>query len=108
MLPARGEVWLFDLGMAAKTRPVLIMSVPYGDADRVLFTVVPHTTALRGSTFEISVSAPFLKPGAFLVQGISTYPKAWAIRKLGTLSSEQFERVAAGLLRWLGEDKSSF
>ena len=49
MQPARGEVWLFDLGMAAKTRPVLVVSVAYGDADRAIVTVVPHATELRGS-----------------------------------------------------------
>ncbi len=30
--PLRGEVWLVDLGMAAKTRPCLILNVPAGDA----------------------------------------------------------------------------
>lgn len=39
MTPARGEVWLFDLGMAAKVRPALIISVDYGDADRALVTI---------------------------------------------------------------------
>ncbi len=106
MRPARGEVWLFDLGMAAKTRPVLIMSVPHGDADRAIVTVVPHTTSLRGSAFEIAVSVPFLKPGAFLVQGVSTYPASWAIRKLGSLRSEQFKAVMNGLLSWLGEARA--
>ena len=54
MQPTRGEVWLFDLGMAAKTRPVLVVNVAYGDLDRALVTVVPHTTQLRGTPFEIS------------------------------------------------------
>jgi mRNA interferase MazF len=60
MRPTRGEVWLFDLGMAAKTRPVLVVSVAYGDADRAVVTVVPYTTQLRGSPFEMPVHAPFL------------------------------------------------
>ena len=102
MQPARGEVWLFDLGMTAKTRPVLIMSVPYGDLDRAIVTVVPHTTELRGSPFEISAPAPFLRRGAFLAQGISTYPKAWAIRRLGVLKREQMTAVVAGVQSWLG------
>ena len=89
MQPTRGEVWLFDLGMAAKTRPVLVVSVAYGDADRAIVTVVPHATQLRGCPFEISVRAPFLQQGAFLVQGISTHPKAWAIRKIGALTRDQ-------------------
>ena len=102
MPPARGEVWLFDLGMAAKTRLVLVVSVAYGDVDRAIVTVVPHTTQLRGSPFEISVRTPFLQRGAFLVQGISTYPKAWAIRKIGMLNRDQLEAVLAGVESWLG------
>jgi mRNA interferase MazF len=102
MQPTRGEVWLFDLGMAAKTRPVLVVSVAYGDADRAIVTVVPHTTQLRGSPFEVSVRAPFLQHGAFLVQGISTHPKAWAIRRIGVLTRDQMAEVMAGLRNWLG------
>jgi hypothetical protein len=60
MTPARGEVWLFDLGMTAKVRPVLVVSMLYGDQDRALITVMPHTTSLRDSHFEIEVKAPFL------------------------------------------------
>lgn len=102
MPPRRGEVWLFDLGMAAKTRPVLVVSVEYGDSDRAIVTVVPHTTEIRGSPFEIPIRVPFLRPGAFLVQGVSTYPKAWAIRKLGAVRPDQMEILAKGLAAWLG------
>lgn len=102
MPPRRGEVWLFDLGMAAKTRPVLVVSVDYGDSDRAIVTVVPHTTDLRQSPFEIPIKVPFLRPGAFLVQGVSTYPKAWAIRKLGTLQPGQIQTITDQLAAWLG------
>ena len=102
MPPRRGEVWLFDLGMAAKTRPVLVVSIDYGDSDRAIVTVVPHTTAIRQSRFEISVNVPFLRPGAFLVQGVSTYPKTSAIRRLGVVRPDQMEAVANGLATWLG------
>jgi mRNA interferase MazF len=102
MAPIRGEVWLFDLGMTEKVRPALIVSVRYGDLDRALVTIVPHTTSLRGSQYEITVNAAFLKPGAFLAQNVATYPNVRAIRKLGTLKKDQFDAVFAGLLRWLG------
>ena len=36
----RGSVWIVDLGMAAKVRPCVIMSVPTDPQDRVLVTVV--------------------------------------------------------------------
>ncbi len=96
---------MFDLGMAAKVRPVLVISVPYGDRERALITIVPHTTSLRGSTYEIRVDAPFLKAGAFLTQNVATYPNARAIRKLGSLTSNQFDVVFPGLMRWLGAEK---
>ena len=102
MAPARGEVRLFDLGTAAKVRPVLIVNAPFAESDRALLTVVPHTTSLRGSPFEIAVQAPFLKSGAFLVQNIATYPNARAIRKLGVLKTADFDQVFAGILLWLG------
>jgi mRNA interferase MazF len=49
--PHRGEVWLVDLGLAAKIRPCLVLSVPAAEADRSLVTVVPHTTSLRGTRY---------------------------------------------------------
>jgi len=70
-MPNRGEVWMVDLGMAQKTRPALILNIASSDRDRALVTVVPHTTTLRGSDFEIPVPAPFLKPGAFTSKGVS-------------------------------------
>jgi mRNA interferase MazF len=106
MIPARGEVWLFDLGMTEKVRPALVVSVPYGDADRALVTIIPHTTSLRGSQYEIAVPVGFLKPGAFLVQNAATYPNVRAIRKIGKLRDDQFELVFTGLLRWLGHGRT--
>ena len=81
--PSRGEVWLVDLGMAAKTRPCLILSVPIGDADRALATLVPHTTSTRGSRFEVSINLGFLRPGAFDAQNLVTIPTAKLLRRLG-------------------------
>jgi mRNA interferase MazF len=88
--------------MAEKVRPALIISAGFGDSDRALVTVVPHTTALRGSTFEISVPVSYLRPGAFLAQNVSTYPTVRAIRRLGVLRPQQFDAVSEGVLRWLG------
>jgi mRNA interferase MazF len=99
----RGEVWLFDCGMMEKVRPVLILSVPFADTDHAVVTVVFHSTALRGSQFEVKVEAPFLKPGAFIAQSIATYPSTRAIRKLGVLRAELFSEVEAKVFQWLGK-----
>ena len=71
---------MFDCGLVEKVRPVLVLSVPYGDIDRAVVTVVFHSTALRGSSFEVKVPVAFLKDGAFIAQSIATYPTARAMR----------------------------
>lgn len=101
-MPRRGEVWLVDLGLAQKTRPAVILSVPFGDTDRVVVTVVSHTTSLRGSPFEVAVAVPFLREGAFAVQSVTTIPSKHALRKLGALTQAQFAPIEAGVRAWLG------
>ncbi len=103
--PARSEVWLVDLGMVAKLRPCLVLSIPADDQnDRVLTTVVPHTTSTRGSRFEVISEVRFLKSGAFDAQNIVTIPTIKLIRRLGTLPPDQMDAVEVILKRWLGFD----
>src|SRR5580704_16856589 len=83
--PNRGEVWLVDLGIAAKIRPCLVLSVPLDPQDRVLLTLVPHTTSVQGTRFEVAVPKPFLKPGVFDAQGLVTVAPPKLLRKLGDL-----------------------
>src|SRR5580704_11838443 len=87
--PQRGEVWLVDLGMAAKVRPALAISVPVEDIDRALVTLVPHTTSPRQSRFEVAVSVPFLRVGVFDAQSLVTIPHAKLVRQLGELMGAQ-------------------
>jgi mRNA interferase MazF len=103
MRPKRGEVWMFDCGMVEKVRPVLILSVAFGEKDRAVLTVVFHSTALRGSQFEVPVDVPFLEAGAFVCQSVATYPTVRAVRRLGQLNSQELARVEAAVFRWLGK-----
>ena len=100
--PLRGEVYMVDLGLAAKVRPCLVLSVPLEESDRSLVTVIPHTTALRQSRFEVHVSVKFLRPGAFDAQGIVTVPTVRLMNRLGTLTTEQIRSVEKGICSWLG------
>ena len=100
--PPRGEVWLIDLGMVAKVRPAVVVSVPAGDADRALVTFVPHTTTVRSTAYEVPIRVSFLKPGAFDVQGLVSVPFAKLERRLGRLSPDQLRQVEAALRTWLG------
>jgi mRNA interferase MazF len=104
--PKRGEVWLVDLGMVAKVRPAVVLSVPPADTDRALVTLVPHTTSVRGSRFEAGVAVRFLKDGAFDAQNLITIPHAKLLRVLGRLSSQQLGPVEAVVRTWLGLDNS--
>jgi mRNA interferase MazF len=100
--PPRGEVWLVDLGIAAKVRPCLVLSVPVMDQDRSLVCLVPHTTSLRGSRFEVATKIKFLQPGAFDAQSIVTVPTARLVRRLGAVADPQLADVEASVLAWLG------
>ena len=101
-LPKRGDVWLVDLGLAAKVRPALVVSVPAAESDRALVTLIPHTTSLRGSRFEIPSTVRFLRPGGFDVQSVVTIPHAKLVRRLGALTAAQLAEVEVGICSWLG------
>jgi mRNA interferase MazF len=100
--PERGEVWLADLGLAAKIRPVLVVSVPYADADYALVCVIPRTTTPRGSQFEVNLQVSGLQPGAFNLQGMLAVPTAKILRQLATLDTNQMRQIEAALKKWLG------
>lgn len=100
--PLRGEVWLADLGMVAKTRPCLVLSIPLLDEDRALIGIVPHTTQPRGTRFEINAPTRFLKPGVFDVQGLQPVPLAKLQRRLGALTAAQVQSIEDAVRQWLG------
>ena len=98
----RGEIWLADLGYAGKVRPVLILSVEPGDADRALVTYVIRTTSMRGTGYEVPHSARGMKPGVFDAQGIGTTDRNHFLRKLGVLEEAIMLQVEGKTRAWLG------
>lgn len=98
----RASVWIVDLGLAGKVRPCLVLSIPTEPQDRVLVTLVPHTTSLQGTRFEVAVQAKFLHGGgAFDAQQVLTVPQAKLVRKLGDVAMDQFALVEEAVRRWL-------
>ena len=95
MSPRPGEVWLADLGLAAKTRPVVIVSRYDPDAPRALTIYVPLTTQHRGSKYEVALPGlRFLsEPSVANVQGIASLPLARLERKLGELPGDTLNRI---------------
>lgn len=101
MAAKRGEVWLCDLGFAAKVRPCLVLSVLPEATDRALIALVPHTTSVRGTRFEVAIPKNFLKTGAFDAQGLITVAPPRLVRKLGELSASEVATVEASVRTWL-------
>ncbi|MDP2602578.1 MAG: type II toxin-antitoxin system PemK/MazF family toxin [Deltaproteobacteria bacterium] len=90
-----GEVWLADLGLAAKTRPVVILSRDDPQAPRALVTYIPLTTQDRGSRYEIELgNLRFLRETSVAnVQGIGSIPSVRLQRRLGSLPDETLEKI---------------
>lgn len=96
-----GEIWRVDFGMAAKVRPALVLSDYPADTELALLLLIPHTTAIRGTKWEISLPKPFLKPGAFHLQQIQPMPLVRLDVKLGALTQDEFKNVKQALVRLL-------
>ena len=94
-----GEVWLADLGLAAKTRPVLIVSRADDDPPRALIIHAPLTTQGRGSRYEVDLGQlPFLREASCVnVQGIASIPVSRLERKLGKMPPDLMERIKDAL-----------
>ncbi len=98
----RGEIWVVDLGMVAKMRPALILSVAFDERERALVTFVPRTLSPRGTRFEVAHTGRGFEPGAFDAQGITTVPDMQLVRRLGVMDAAGLAGVEAALKRWLG------
>jgi mRNA interferase MazF len=88
-----GEVWQVDLGLAGKVRPCLLMTGYPNNNELALVTIIPHTTALRGNRWEISIAETFLKDGAFHLQQIQSVPTVRLMRRLGALTIEEMQVI---------------
>ncbi len=98
----RGDLWQVDLGDLGKVRPVLVVGIPFGENERTLCIVVPHTTSLRGTRFEVVVPHPALSGGAFDVQQTAAVQAVKFIQRLGTLRTDQMALVERALAQVLG------
>ena len=91
------EVWMVDLGMAAKVRPALLLTGEPTPDELDLVTVLLHTTSLRGNPWELNIPKAFLKPGAFHLQQVQTISTVKLERRLGILTNEEMDRVRSAL-----------
>lgn len=108
MNPRPGEVWLADLGFAAKFRPVVIVSRHDPDPPRALVIYVPITTQDRGSSYEVMLpNARFLQRGSVAnVQGIASLPTVRLDRRVGTLPAEALDEIKRAMAWALNLDST--
>jgi len=94
MNPQPGEIWLADLGLAAKTRPVIIVSRE-GPTPRSLFLYVPRTTERSGSPHEVPLPRLLFlaRESVANVQGSGSLPTVRLERRIGRLPVGTMERL---------------
>jgi mRNA interferase MazF len=97
-----GDIWMTDFGLAAKVRPALLLTGEPAADELDLVTVPLHTTALRGNRWELKISKPFLKPGAFHLQQVQTVSTVRLERRLGALTTDEMNKVLEALANRLG------
>jgi mRNA interferase MazF len=99
MNPRQGEIWLADLGLAAKVRPVVIVSRNDEHAPRVLFVYVPCTSQNRSSAYEVALSGVRdLKDETVAnVQGIGSLPRPRFLRRIASLSPAEYQKIGNAL-----------
>lgn len=99
MSPHPGEVWLADLSLAAKTRPIVILSRHDPDAPRALTIYVPMTTQDRGSRYEVKLPRlHFLREESVAnVQGIASLVATRLQHRLGEVPAEVLDQIRQAL-----------
>ena len=99
MNPRPGEVGLADLGLSAKTRPVVIVSRFDLDAPRALAIYVPLTTRNRNSLYKVPIPRlAFLNEISVAnVQGLASIPTVRLERKLGKLPDNAMVEIRRAL-----------
>jgi mRNA interferase MazF len=99
MNPKPGEVWLADLGLVAKTRPVVVVSRNDPQPPRALIIYVPLTTQYRDSEYEVILPRlNFLRQDSFAnVQGLASIPTVRLERKLGVLPENVMLKIKRAL-----------
>ena len=102
--PKPGEVWFAELGMAEKSRPVLVLAFPGSDDARALVVVAPLTSQIRGMRGEVDLGKPRWLPkrSAVNVQGLASFDHRKLTRRMGELNAAQMTEVKTALCDILG------
>jgi mRNA interferase MazF len=100
----RGDVVVVDLGMAAKARPCVVVSIGNPDSQRNMSVVVPMTTEIRGGECEIRFpKPPWLRQESVInVLGIAGVDNYKIERRIAAFPSDRLLEIESVLKRLLG------
>ena len=100
----RGDVVIVDLGMLAKTRPCVVVSVRQPDHERNMSVVVPMTTEIRGGACEVAFPKPawLNQESVVNVLGIAGVDNAKIIRRIAPFPKAAFSKILETATRILG------
>ena len=101
---SRGDVVVVDLGMAAKARPCVVVSVSTPDSQRNMSVVVPMTTEIRGGECEVRFPKPaWLRQESVVnVLGIAGVDNAKIERRVAVFPAASLSELESVLKRMLG------
>jgi len=101
---SRGDVVVVDLGMVAKVRPCVVVSINTPDQQRNMSVVVPMTTEIRGGNCEVAFPKPaWLRQESVVnLLGIAGVDNSKIERRIGAFPEERMREVEAKLTRLLG------
>ncbi|MCX8089387.1 MAG: type II toxin-antitoxin system PemK/MazF family toxin [Verrucomicrobiae bacterium] len=101
MNPRHGEVWLADMGLAAKLRPVVVLIAEHLNAPRSLVICIPITRQNRGSELEVPLGhLQFLDPASVAnVQAVTSLPAVRFVKRLGAVSDADLRAIKHALVR---------
>jgi mRNA interferase MazF len=104
--PKPGEVYWVDLGIAAKHRPLMIVSREDSEAERALAVCVPLTTDIRGGHYEVPLPRVRWMPGSAQgvanVHGIMSVERHRLERRAGCFEAPVIKKVRAAIT-WMLE-----
>ena len=100
---SRGDVVIVDLGMAAKVRPCVVVSVSTPDRQRNMSVVVPMTTEIRGGECEVAFPKPaWLRQESVVnVLGISGVDNSKVERRIAAFPADKMLEIESVLKRLL-------
>jgi mRNA interferase MazF len=100
----RGDVVIVDLGMIAKTRPCVVVSIRQPGKQRSMSVVVPMTTEIRGGACEVAFPKPawLNQESVVNVLGIAGVDNAKIIRRIAPFPKAAFSEVVDVAAQILG------